>query len=149
MDNCENIKAIVTLLIEDNPGDVRLVKEAFQEDKSLPQLYVVTDGQEAMEFLHRQGKYSRSLCPHLILLDLNLPKKNGWEVLAEIKRDPALKHIPVVILTTSNAEHDILMAYEQYASCYIPKPVDLDHFLRVVRSIKEFWFGVVKLPEKR
>jgi two-component system, chemotaxis family, response regulator Rcp1 len=139
-------RPIEILLVEDNPGDVRLTKEAMKEGKVLNRISVVTDGVEAMEFLRKSGKYLLAPRPDLILLDLNLPRKDGREVLAEIKQDPQLKRIPVVILTTSQAEQDIIKTYELYANCYICKPVDLDQFLTVARLIEDFWLTVVKLP---
>lgn len=139
---------IEILLVEDNPGDVRLTKEALKEGKVANQISVVIDGVEAMAFLHQEGKYANAPKPDLILLDLNLPKKNGREVLAEIKEDPRLKRIPVVILTSSQAEKDIVMTYNLHANCYIKKPVDFDQFIDVVKSIENFWFNVVKLPPK-
>jgi CheY-like chemotaxis protein len=134
------------LLVEDNPGDVRLTMEALKEAKLLNTVAHVPDGVEAIAYLHKKGKYSEASRPDLILLDLNLPKKDGREVLAEIKNDPNLKRIPVVILTTSRAEQDILKAYNLHANCYITKPVDLDQFVRVAKSIDDFWFSMVKLP---
>jgi two-component system, chemotaxis family, response regulator Rcp1 len=134
------------LLVEDNPGDVRLTKEALKEGKLLNQLTVVGDGVEALSFLRKEGKYADALQPELILLDLNLPKKDGREVLAEIKADPSLRRIPVVVLTTSSAEEDILKIYDLHANCYITKPVDLEQFMGVVKSIEDFWVSVVKLP---
>lgn len=141
-----NSNPIRVLLVEDNPGDIRLTQEAFRENKMLNSLSVVKDGVEAMEFLHQKGKYEAAPRPDLILLDLNLPKKDGREVLAEIKSHPSLKLIPVVILTTSDADQDILKSYELHANCYIKKPVDLEQFINVVRSIEDFWVAVVKLP---
>jgi two-component system, chemotaxis family, response regulator Rcp1 len=132
--------------VEDNPGDVRLTKEALKEGKLLNQLTVVGDGVEALSFLRKEGKYADALKPELILLDLNLPKKDGREVLAEIKADPSLRRIPVVVLTTSSAEEDILKIYDLHANCYITKPVDLEQFMGVVKSIEDFWVSVVKLP---
>lgn len=137
---------IEILLVEDNPGDVRLTVEALKEAKVRNRVHVVDDGVKAMAFLRRQAAYSTVSRPDLILLDLNLPKKDGREVLEELKHDVDLKRIPVVILTTSQAEQDILKAYELHANCYITKPVDLDQFLKVVRSIDEFWFTLVTLP---
>jgi len=134
------------LLVEDNPGDVRLTREALKEGKLSNNLNVVEDGVEAMAFLRKEGKYTYAPHPDLIMLDLNLPKKDGREVLAEIKEDPGLKRIPVVILTTSQAEQDILRTYDLHANCYITKPVDLDQFITVVQTIQNFWFSVVKLP---
>jgi two-component system, chemotaxis family, response regulator Rcp1 len=143
-----NSYIINILLVEDNPADVRLTMEALKECKMLNKLSVVTDGVEAMEFMRKKGKYADEPLPDLILLDLNLPKKDGREVLAEIKQDPDLKKIPVVILTTSKAERDILMSYNNHANCYISKPVDLDQFVTVVKSIENFWLTIVKLPTK-
>ena len=137
---------IEILLVEDNPGDVRLTQEAFKESKIYNRIHVVYDGVEALAFLHRKGEYADVPRPDVILLDLNLPKKDGREVLAEIKKDPKLKRIPVVILTTSEAEQDIVKTYNLHANCYITKPVDLERFITVVKSIETFWFGVVKLP---
>lgn len=136
------------LLVEDNPGDVRLTREAMMEAKIHNQLQVVSDGVEAMAFLRRQGSYANAVRPHLILLDLNLPRKDGREVLAEVKQDPDLRRIPVVILTTSEAETDILKAYDLHANCYIAKPVDIEQFLTVVKSIEDFWITIVKLPPR-
>jgi two-component system, chemotaxis family, response regulator Rcp1 len=138
--------SIQVLLVEDNPGDVRLTKEALKEGKLLNQLTVVGDGVEALLFLRKEGKYADAIQPELILLDLNLPKKDGREVLAEIKADPKLRRIPVVVLTTSSAEEDILKIYDLHANCYITKPVDLEQFMGVVKSIEDFWVSVVKLP---
>ncbi len=140
------IKLADILLVEDNPGDVRLAKEALKESKLLNKLCQVGDGIEAMAFLRQEGKYSNVPRPDLILLDLNLPRKDGREVLAEIKADETLKRIPVVILTVSRAEDDILKSYNLHANCYISKPFDLDQFNRVVKSIENFWFSIVKLP---
>lgn len=140
-------KPIEILLIEDNPGDVELVKEGLSEGKVLNKLYVAKDGEEGMKFLRStQTESSERPCPDLILLDLNLPKKSGREVLQEIKRDPYLQTIPVVILTSSKQEEDICRSYEQHANCYITKPVGFEQFMRVIKSIEEFWFTVVKLP---
>lgn len=139
-------KTIKILLVEDNPGDIRLTQEVFREGKVHSNLSVVTDGVEALAFLHQKGKYVNAPRPNLILLDLNLPKKNGCEVLMEIKADPDLKSIPVVILTTSNASQDILKTYALHANCYIKKPVDLEQFFTVIRSIENFWLTIVTLP---
>jgi chemotaxis family two-component system response regulator Rcp1 len=136
---------IEILLVEDNPGDVRLTQEALRDAKVQNTLHVASDGIEATSFLWRQGKYADAPRPDLILLDLNLPKKGGREVLAEIKLDPSLKSIPVVVLTTSAAEEDILRSYQLHANCYITKPVDLDQFLKVVKSIDSFWLTIVRL----
>jgi CheY-like chemotaxis protein len=137
---------IEVLLVEDSPGDVRLTKEAFTDAKVHINLHVASDGAKAMAFLKREGEHANAPRPDLILLDLNLPKKDGREVLAEIKGDPKLQSIPVVILTTSSSEADILRSYQLHANCYITKPVGLEGFLTVVRSIDSFWLSVVKLP---
>ena len=137
---------IEILLVEDNPGDVRLTREALKEGKVYSNLHTVKDGVEAMEFLRRQGKYASVPRPDIILLDLNLPKKDGREVLQEIKNDDKLKRIPVVILTTSKAEEDVLKTYNLHANCYVTKPVGLEAFQAIVKSIESFWFTVVKLP---
>ena len=138
--------AVSVLLVEDNPGDVRLTVEALKENKFHVNLDVTRDGMEALEFLRQQGQYADARRPDLILLDLNLPRKDGREVLAEIKSDPDLQRIPVVILTTSQAEEDIVRTYNLHANCYVTKPVDLDQFIRVVKSIEEFWLTIVRLP---
>jgi len=140
------MKPLEILLVEDNPGDVRLTREATNEGKVLNQLNVVMDGVDAMAYLRTEGKYKDALRPDLVLLDLNLPKKNGMEVLAEIKEDPDLKRIPVVVLTISKNEQDILRSYDLHANCYIRKPVDLEQFMSVVKAVEDFWFTVVKLP---
>jgi two-component system, chemotaxis family, response regulator Rcp1 len=139
---------IEVLLVEDSPGDVRLTREAFKDAKVHINLHVASDGAEAMAFLGREGVHSNAPRPDLILLDLNLPKKDGREVLAELKESPALKCIPVVILTTSASEADIQGSYQRHANCYITKPVDLEGFLKVVKSIDSFWLSVVKLPRE-
>jgi len=136
---------IEILLVEDNPGDVRLTREALKDAKVRNTLHVAMDGVEALAFLRKQGKYAAVPRPDLILLDLNLPKKNGREVLEEIKQDDALSHIPIVILTTSQAELDIVESYRLHANAYVTKPVDLEQFLKVVGSIEEFWLEIVKL----
>ena len=141
-------KAIVILLVEDNPGDVRLAQEALKESKIRNKLFVVNDGVEAMEYLRRQGKYADAARPDLILLDLNLPRKSGREVLTEIKTDGSLKRIPVVVLTVSRAEEDIIKAYDRYANCYITKPLDFNQFMAVTKAIEGFWLTIVKLPPK-
>jgi CheY-like chemotaxis protein len=133
-------------LVEDNPGDVRLTVEALKESKVRNNMSVVCDGAEAIAFLRRQGAHKKAPRPDIILLDLNLPKKDGREVLAEIKQDPDFKRIPVVILTTSKAEEDILRTYNLHANCYITKPVNLNQFMLVVKAIEDFWFMIVKLP---
>jgi CheY-like chemotaxis protein len=139
---------IEILLIEDSPGDVRLTREALKDAKIINNLNVMPDGVEAMDYLRRKGKYATAKEPQLILLDLNLPKKNGREVLNEIKSDPQLKHIPVVILTTSNDEHEVLQSYQLHANCFITKPVDFPQFLNVIKAIKGFWVSIVNLPHR-
>lgn len=139
-------RPVEILLVEDNPGDVRLTQEGLKEGKVRNTLHVVRDGVEALAFLRREGEYAHAPRPDLILLDLNLPKKDGREVLAEIKEDPILRRIPVVVLTVSKAEEDILKTYDLHANCYITKPVGLEQFIRVVKSIDDFWFSIVKLP---
>ncbi len=142
----ESGSPVEILLVEDSPGDVRLTIEALNEAKVKNRLHVAGDGVEAMAFLRRQGPFADAPRPDVILLDLNLPRKDGREVLKEIKGDPELMRIPVVVLTTSRAEEDVLRAYEYYANCYITKPVDFQQFLHVVQSIEDFWLTVVKLP---
>ncbi len=139
-------KPVEILLIEDSSADVRLTKEALKEGKVHNNLSIVANGVEAMDFLRRKGKYAGSPHPDLILLDLNLPKKNGREVLGEIKQDPDLKRIPVVVLTISKSEEDIMKSYNLHANCYISKPVGLDKFIEVVKSVEDFWLTIVKLP---
>jgi two-component system, chemotaxis family, response regulator Rcp1 len=138
--------AIEILLVEDNPGDVRLTEEALKEGKVVNRLNVVPDGVEALAYLRKEGEYASAETPDLMLLDLNLPKKDGREVLAEVKEDPELRMIPVVVLTTSRDEQDILKSYDLHANCYITKPVDFEQFISVVRAIEDFWLSVVKLP---
>jgi two-component system, chemotaxis family, response regulator Rcp1 len=140
------VMAINILVVEDNAGDARLIVEALKNTKVKLELHVVTDGQEAMDFLNKKGKYSKEQLPDMILLDLNLPKKDGREVLAEIKTDNLFKRIPVVIMTSSQAEEDIVKSYNLHANCYITKPIDLNQFIKVVKSIEDFWFTIVKLP---
>lgn len=146
MSSCTEGRPIEILLVEDNPGDVRLTREAFKEAKMRNNLHAVADGVEAMEFLHREGEHADAARPDIILLDLNLPRKDGREVLAEVKADPELRRIPVVILTTSKAAEDIAKTYDLHANCYITKPVDFDRFIEVVKTIEGFWLTVVKLP---
>jgi CheY-like chemotaxis protein len=141
-----DVRPVEILLIEDNPGDVRLTRETLREGKVSTRLSVVSNGEEALAFLRRQGPYAAAPRPDLILLDLNLPRKGGREVLAEIKADEHLRRIPVVVLTSSQAQPDILACYDLHANCYITKPPDLNEFLRVVRSIEDFWLTAVKLP---
>jgi len=143
----EATRSIEVLLVEDNPGDVRLTREAMRESKVIVNLSVASDGEEALAFLRKEGAHHGAPRPDLILMDLNLPKMDGREVLAEIKVDPDLRRIPVVVLTTSRAEEDILRTYNLHANCFITKPVDLDQFIRVVAAISEFWFSVVRLPK--
>jgi CheY-like chemotaxis protein len=139
-------KPIEILLVEDDAGDVRLTREAFKDARVLISLNVARDGEEAMEYLFHKGKYADAPRPDLVLLDLNLPRKDGREVLAEMKADENLKSIPVVILTTSRSETDVLKVYNLHANCYITKPLDLKQFIDVIKSIEDFWFTVVKLP---
>lgn len=136
------------LLVEDNPGDARLAQEALKEGRVPSRLKVVVDGVEAMNYLRRESAYGDAPRPHLVLLDLNLPRKDGRQVLAEMKADPELRRIPVVVLTTSQADQDIMRSYDLHANCYITKPVDLDRFISVVRSIEEYWCSVVTLPPR-
>ncbi len=137
---------IQILLVEDNPGDVRLTKEALKEAKVRNILHVAMDGEEAIAFLKREGKHAGAVRPDVIMLDLNLPKKTGLEVLKDIKADETLKRIPVVVVTTSSAEQDIVKSYNLHANCYVTKPVDLGQFLEVVKAIDSFWLTIVKLP---
>jgi two-component system, chemotaxis family, response regulator Rcp1 len=139
-------RPVEILLVEDNPGDVRLTREALKEGKVRNNLYVAPDGMEALRFLRREGEFARAVRPDLVLLDLNLPGMDGREVLQQIKLDPSLRSIPVVILTSSQAEQDICRAYSLHANCYVTKPVDLDQFITVVKTIENFWFTIVKLP---
>jgi chemotaxis family two-component system response regulator Rcp1 len=148
MNEKRGIKPIEILLVEDNPGDVRLTKEFLKETKVLNNLHAVGDGAQAMAFLKQQGKFANVPRPDLILLDLNLPKKDGREVLAEIKADGKLMNIPVVILTISEAEEDILKTYSLHANCYITKPINLNQFANVMKSIENFWLSIVKLPPR-
>jgi CheY-like chemotaxis protein len=136
------------LLIEDNPADVRLTRENLKDSKIRNNLYVVSDGADAMAFLRREGKFGNAARPDLILLDLNLPKKDGREVLTEIKSDDKLRSIPVVVLTISKAEEDVLKTYDLHANCYITKPIDLEQFAKVVKSIEDFWLSIVRLPQE-
>jgi two-component system response regulator len=142
------IRSIDILVVEDNAGDARLIQEVLNDNKIFSSLYMVSDGVEAMDFLHNRGKFKKTPRPDLIILDLNLPRKDGREVLAEIKTDEVLKHIPIVIMTISQAEEDILKSYNLHANCYITKPIDLNQFIKVVKSIEDFWFSIVKLPPK-
>jgi chemotaxis family two-component system response regulator Rcp1 len=142
----DQFRMVEILLVEDNPADVRLTIEALKDSKMKNNLSVVNDGVEAVEFLKKRGKYANAPKPDLILLDLNLPKKDGREVLKEIKEDDNIKRIPVVILTISKADEDIIKTYNLHANCYITKPVDLQQFVKVVKSIEDFWFTIVVLP---
>lgn len=144
----DTAQTIEILLIEDNPGDVRLTQEALRDGKVRNNLSVATDGVEALEFLHQEGRFADAPRPGLILLDLNLPRKDGRQVLAEIKSDPDLQRIPVVVLTTSRAEEDVLKTYGLHANAYVTKPVDLEQFLIVVQSIEDFWLTLVTLPPR-
>jgi two-component system, chemotaxis family, response regulator Rcp1 len=139
-------RALEILLVEDNPGDVRLAQEALHDAKMSNNLNVVSDGVEALAYLRREGQHAKAPRPDLVLLDLNLPKKDGREVLQEVKEDPHLRTIPIVVLTTSDAEADVMRSYELHANAYVRKPVDFDAFIEVVRTIEDFWFTVVKLP---
>src|SRR3990172_5707891 len=141
-------KLIEILMVEDNPADIRLTQEAFKDAKVLNEMHVVEDGEEAIAFLRREGEYAGAPRPDLILLDLNLPKKDGREVLEEIKSDPDLKRIPVVVLTTSEDQRDVLKAYDMHVNAYYPKPVNLDQFMKIVEAVENFWLSVVKLPPK-
>ena len=143
-----DVKLIDILVVEDNAGDARLIREVLNNDKVFASLHMTKDGVEAMDFLRNKGNYRNSPKPDLIILDLNLPRKDGREVLAEIKNDDKLKHIPIVIMTISQAEEDILKSYNLHANCYITKPIDLNQFIKVVKSIEDFWFSIVKLPPK-
>jgi len=148
MNNGKNGHPIEILLVEDNPGDVRLTQEAFRENDINNKLNVVNNGQEAMYYLRREGEYKDAARPDLILLDLNLPRKDGREVLAEIKSDSTLQQIPVVILTTSESDDDILKTYSLHANCFITKPVDMQEFVKVVEAVEKFWLAIVKLPKE-
>jgi len=148
MDGIISPRLIEILLVEDNPGDARLTIEAMREGKLRNRLHHAKDGVEAMAFLKREGEHKNAPLPDLMLLDLNLPRKDGREVLAEMKQDPRLRLIPVVVLTTSEADRDILKSYELHANCYITKPVDLDKFIEIVRAIESFWLTVVTLPSR-
>lgn len=141
-----NVSAVEILLVEDNPADVRLTIEALKDAKVSNKLHVAVDGVEALSFLRREGEYADTVRPDLILLDLNLPKKDGLVVLSEIKEDESLKHIPVVVLTSSSEEKDILAAYDHHVNAYVTKPVDLNDFLNVVKGLEDFWLSIVRLP---
>ena len=147
-DPTEPVVPIEVLLVEDDPGDILMTREAFEEHKVRNRLNVVSDGVEALAYLRREGKYAEAVRPDLVLLDLNLPRRDGREVLAEIKKDEDLHHIPVVVLTTSQADEDILCSYQLHANAYVTKPVDFDRFISVVRQIDDFFVSVVKLPPR-
>ena len=142
------LEPIDILLIEDNPGDVRLTQEALRDGKVINKLTVVSDGVQALDFLRQKGRYAGATRPDVIFLDLNLPRKDGREVLAEIKDDPDLKRIPVVVITSSKSEEDVLRSYNLHANCYVTKPMDFEKFVSVVKSVKDFWMGIVKLPPR-
>lgn len=146
--NTKSLRPAEILLVEDSPVDVLITREAFNEFKIINELHVVEDGVEALAFLNKEGKYASVPRPDLILLDLNLPRMNGRELLAEIKADPRFKTIPVVVLTTSHSEQDILQAYDQHANCYIVKPVGFVNFVEAMKSIRQFWLSVVTLPSE-
>lgn len=148
MEPASDMRLVEILLVEDNPGDVRLTREALKDSKLVNKLHVVGDGDEALAFLRKQNEHANAPRPDLIVLDLNLPKKSGREVLAEIKDDPDLKRIPVVVLTISTSEGDVLETYDLHANCFITKPIGLEQFLEVVRSIEDFWLSIVRLPPK-
>lgn len=141
------MSVVEILMVEDNPADARLTEEALKEGLLCNRLHLARDGVEAMQFLRKEGAFSDAPRPDVVLLDLNLPRKDGREVLAEIKTDPDLKHIPVVVLTTSEAEQDIVKSYALHANCYVTKPVDLQRFIEIVRQIETFWLQIVKLPQ--
>lgn len=147
MQSQQQIRPIEILLVEDNPGDVRLTREALKEAQVLNQLHVVEDGVEAMAFLRRKGQYTNRPAPDIVLLDLNLPRKNGHEVLRELKNNGRLKRIPVVVLTTSAADEDIVQSYQLHANAYITKPVDLEKFMRVMEAFESFWLSTAQLPD--
>lgn len=145
--NRKDADPAVILIIEDNPGDVELIRQAFKNFKILNSLENVSDGEKAMQFLKKEGSYKNAPRPDIILLDLNLPRKDGREVLSDIKNDPGLKSIPIIVLTSSSAEEDVVKAYDLHANCYIKKPVDFDGLMNVVQSIDNFWFTIVRLPK--
>lgn len=139
--------AFEILLVEDNPGDVFLTQEAFREGQFEHRLSVAEDGEQALRFLRREGSYKNAPRPDLILMDLNLPKKDGREVLAEVKSDPGLKHIPVIVLTMSEADQDVTRAYKLHANCYLTKPIEMENFLKMIRSVEDFWLSIARLPD--
>jgi two-component system, chemotaxis family, response regulator Rcp1 len=146
MPSAIELRPVEILLVEDNPADIRLTQEGLKEGKVANRLHAVTDGKEALDFLHRRGAHSDAPRPDVILLDLNLPGIDGHAVLKQIKGDPALRAIPVVIVTSSEAESDVVRSYEEHANCFISKPIDFEGFLRVVHAVEDFWFTVVRLP---
>ncbi len=146
MSEKDNIRPIEILLVEDNPGDARLTEEALREGKVLNNLHNAQDGVEALAFLKHEEPFVDAPRPDIILLDLNMPRMDGRELLSRIKNEPDLKRIPIVVLTTSKAEEDIIRSYDLHANCYVTKPVDLDQFIKVVQSVEDFWFSVVRLP---
>jgi len=148
MSTRRNGRPIEILLVEDNPADVRLTIEVFKDSRITNHISVANDGEEAMDFLHKRGKYAGEMRPDLVLLDLNLPKKDGREVLTEIKADQELKTIPIIVLTTSDADQDVWKAYDAGVNSYITKPVDLEQFIGIFRSIEDFWLTIVKLPTR-
>ena len=149
VEKSDTARACEILLVEDNPADARLTREALSEGRMLNRLHHVKDGIEALQFLRREGEFQDAPVPDVILLDLNLPRKDGRQVLSEMKQDPALRLIPVVVLTTSEAESDIVKSYELHANCYITKPVDFEKFINIVQSIEAFWLAIVTLPHRR
>jgi CheY-like chemotaxis protein len=142
------MKPVEILLVEDNAGDILLTVDALKEGRVFNHVNVVKDGEEAVKYLKKQGEFAQVITPDLILLDINLPKKNGLQVLQEIKSDPELKKIPVVVLTSSSADEDIINAYDNHVNCYIRKPIELDNFIEVIKKIEDFWFSIVKLPNQ-
>ncbi len=146
MPNSRAVQPIDILLVEDNPGDARLTQEVLKDSKVKNTLHIVTDGVEAMDFLYRRGSFQAAPRPDIILLDLNLPRMDGREVLHAIKDEESLRRIPIVVMTTSDDDHDILQAYDLYANCYITKPVDFQRFIEIVKTIENFWFSIVRLP---
>lgn len=147
--NSKNGSTVEILLVDDSTGDVRLAQEALKDAKVVNKIHVASDGVEALAFLRREGQYTDAPRPDLILLDLNMPRMDGREVLVEIKKDPSLRRIPVVVLTTSDAEQDVLKTYDLHANCYVTKPIDFEQFIAVLRSIEDFWLTIVKLPQRR
>ena len=146
MNDPTRCRLATVLLVEDNPGDVRLTKEAFKEGRVKNDLHVVTDGNAALEFLRQEGSYSDAPVPDVVLLDLNLPGKNGDEVLEELKSDPELRHLPVVVMTSSRAEEDVVRSYDRHANAFLTKPVDPDEFVKLIQTFENFWLSIVTLP---